>query len=174
MTELAMTDDRKGPLEQLRDGFAEGLAGHDRETGEMERRMPRGGEGEQRLKRRRRQFWMLVAAGIGLGMAMGFVMGFMGGIHQYRPVSPLIIWPAVGVSLVLFVWYCAAYFRRIDELDLQDNLWAGMIGLYFYIVVLPLWFFLNDMGQLPQINHWVVWTATMIVTLATYGWRKWR
>jgi hypothetical protein len=102
------------------------------------------------------------------------VFGFMGDYGQDRAISPLLVWPALGLTIAVFAWYSAVYFRRIDELDLQDNLWASLIGLYVYLVALPAWYFLHDLGQLPPINHWIIYMATVAAATIAYCVRKFR
>lgn len=136
--------------------------------------MTKPGEGEKRLRTQRKKFWRLVGAGVGIGLVAGLVFGFMGGYAQDRAISPLLVWPALGLTIAVFVWYSAVYFRRIDELDLRDNLWASLIGLYVYLVALPAWYFLHDLNQLPPINHWAIYLTTFAAATIAYCVRKFR
>lgn len=141
-----------------------------------------GGErrpGERRLGERRRKFWKLVAwgllLGLGIGMAMSIVVGFS---HAHEQAGGEWIgwamWPVLLLSAWAFIRYTVAYFRRIDELDLLDNLWSSLIGLYAVLAGYPIWQVLHQVRQLPEPNAHGMWLIAMASTVAAYGWRKLR
>lgn len=132
--------------------------------------------GEARLKAKRNAFLRY----FGLAMLAGFIGGMMSGVAAAMvedgslPRSVLIaIWT---VTVGLFVWFCRDYFRRIDELDLLDNLWASTIGLYGYVVVFGTWYLFHDVGIAPAPDQIVIMLATLAIATAAYlarkaGWR---
>jgi hypothetical protein len=132
--------------------------------------------GEARLKAKRNAFLRY----FGLIMVAGFVAGMMSGVAAAMvedgslPKGVLIaLWT---VTVGLFVWFCRDYFRRIDELDLLDNLWASTIGLYGYVVVFGTWYLFHQVGIAPEIDQIAVMLATLAITTAAYlarklGWR---
>ena len=132
--------------------------------------------GETRLKAKRNAFFRYFA----LAVLAGFVAGMMSGVAAalvedgILPTSVLIaLWAA---TVALFVWFCRDYFRRIDELDLLDNLWASTIGLYGYVVVFGTWYLFHQVGIAPEIDQIAVMLATLAITTAAYiarklGWR---
>ena len=132
--------------------------------------------GEARLKAKRNAFFRY----FGLALLAGFIVGMISGVaaamveYGSLPKSVLIgLWTG---SMVLFVWFCRDYFRRIDELDLMDNLWASTIGLYGYVMVFGTWYLFHEIGMAPPIDQIAVMLATLAITTAAYiarklGWR---
>ena len=132
--------------------------------------------GEARLKARRNAFLRY----FGLIMVAGFIAGMMSGVaaalveEGILPTSVLIaLW---SVTVALFACFCRDYFRRVDELDLLDNLWASTIGLYGYLVVFGTWYLFNQVGIAPEPDQVAVMLATLAITTLAYlarklGWR---
>lgn len=132
--------------------------------------------GEARLKAKRSAFFRYFA----LTLIAGFIAGMFSGVAAAMvedgalPIGVLIaLW---GVSMVGFVWFCRDYFRRIDELDLLDNLWSSTIGLYTYLAVFGTWYLFSSVGLATEPDQIVVMFTTLAVTLAAYiarklGWR---
>lgn len=127
--------------------------------------------GEQKEARRRRNFWLMMAAFTGAG----FITGMLSGIFDAE--SSLQAKPAwaiafVGIALAAFVGLSVVFFRRVDELELADNLWGGLFGLYFYMAAQPTWYVLNRVDLVGPIEHWPLYFATCLVTFAVYLGRK--
>lgn len=78
----------------------------------------------------------------------------------------------LAVATVGFIWFCREYFRRVDELDLQDNLWSSLIGFYAFSVALPVWAVLHELHQLPAPDAWMLWGLSAVAATLAYGWRK--
>lgn len=132
--------------------------------------------GEARLKAKRNAFLRY----FGLAMLAGFIGGMMSGVAAAMvedgslPKGVLIaLWT---ITVGLFVWFCRDYFRRVDELDLLDNLWASTIGLYGYVVVFGTWYLFHQVGIAPEIDQIAVMLATLAIATVAYiarklGWR---
>ena len=132
--------------------------------------------GEARLKAKRNAFFRY----FGLALLAGFVAGMLSGVAAalvedgILPRGVLIaLW---GATVGLFVWFCRDYFRRIDELDLMDNLWTSTIGLYGYVMVFGTWYLFHEIGMAPPIDQIAVMLATLAITTVAYiarklGWR---
>ncbi len=128
--------------------------------------------GEARLKARTRKFWSFCALGFGVALAVGFVTGSAGSLYEAGTLPGWLIYTLWGVALAGFGWFTWEYFRRVDELDLMDNLWAGIIGFYFYMVAFPSWLMFHDIGLVREPDQVVIYLATVFVMFAAYGLRK--
>jgi hypothetical protein len=113
---------------------------------------------------------MIVALGI------GFVSGYTVDLVATGTLPPFTVYAFLALGLAGFCWFSYDYFRRVDELDLADNLWASLFGLYFYICALPCWTFLYDAQLAPEPNNWAIYIATFAFTFIVYSIRKlgWR
>ncbi len=128
--------------------------------------------GEARLKARSRRFWSFCALGFGVAVVIGVVTGTAGALYQAGSLPGWLIYAFWGLTLAAFGWFTWEYFRRVDELDLMDNLWAGIIGFYFYFVAAPSWWLFHDIGLVRAPDQIAIYVATVFVMFATYGLRK--
>lgn len=132
--------------------------------------------GEARLKASRAAFIRYFAFSLIAGLVAGMLSGVAGAFVEEGLLPPVVlvaVW--IGV-VVLFAWFCRDYFRRVDELDLLDNLWASMIGLYTYMVSLGSWHLFYDVGLLPAPDQYLIAAITLSATALAYlarkaGWR---
>ena len=132
--------------------------------------------GEQRLERRRAALWRFSLIGMAVAAVLGFAGSFGMALVEKGSLPASVVYLTTGVVLAFFLWFTVAYIRRVDELDLLDNLWAGLIGLYFYLVAFPIWNTLASFELSPPVDHWVIYFGTAIVMFLGYGARKlhWR
>ncbi|WP_394269521.1 hypothetical protein [Qipengyuania sp.] len=128
--------------------------------------------GEARLRQKRRRFIGWVAA-MGAGFAiLGFATGYSQAAAEGGRLPGWIIIPLIAAAVIGLVLFSASYFRRIDEVDLQDNLWSSLIGLYYYLAAFPAWHLLHMAGYVAEPSHWVLWGSTALVATAAYVARK--
>lgn len=128
--------------------------------------------GEVRHKRRRRRFYRYVALAFLASLFGGMVSGSMTRFYE-NGLIPLSIPLLAGAILVVgMLWFTRDYFRRVDELDLMDNLWAHLIGLYGGIIVFAVWYFLAGLGVTRGPSALAVVAAMLFITFAAYGVRK--
>lgn len=132
--------------------------------------------GEQRLAAKRNRFWRYVAIAFMLSALAGFFSGWLVISYQDGTVPlavPLIV---IGIGMAALVWFTRDYFRRVDELDLMDNLWSHLIGLYGTLIFYGAWYFLHDLGITTEPTALGVIIALIFITFAAYGLRKlgWR
>jgi len=132
--------------------------------------------GEQRLRSRHRKFYIYVGIAMLIGFAAGIGSGMVGAMVERDILPTWLLWIVWGVVTVAFAWFTRDYFRRIDELDLLDNLWASTIGIYVYVVVFGTWYFFSDLGVMGPMNHFWIFSITMVSVLVAYVARKlgWR
>lgn len=129
------------------------------------------GIGEQKEKRRRSRFWMM----LGLFAVGGFIAGILSGLVtpdegvRINPAFTLVFLAIMIVGFLGLSWY---FFRSVDELELADNLWAGLFGIYFYIAVQPSWWLLHRADLAPPIDPWPIYFATCFLSFAVYLARK--
>ncbi|WP_114519915.1 hypothetical protein [Altererythrobacter sp. ZODW24] len=128
--------------------------------------------GEERLKTRKRAFWKYAAIGTAAAFGAGIATGTVQGMIGESTIPAWTIFPAVGAVLAGLAWFSKAYLKTIDELDLADNLWASLIGLYFYLSALPVWTAIHEAGFVPEPDHWMIWGGTLVFTTAVYCARK--
>ena len=125
--------------------------------------------GELRLKQRRRTFIRFALLGMAAALGAGFALGWTLGADMMQPWLAILGMIALAA---LFAWFTVEYFRRIDELDLLDNLWASTVGAYFYALALPAWYLAHEAGAAPPIDHWLIYGATFTAVLIAYIARK--
>ncbi len=129
--------------------------------------------GEERFKKRRIGIGKLIAIGCLIGLGLGLLTGIIGASVEEGVLPAWLLIPMSAALVIGVAWYSVIYFKRIDELDLADNLWAGTIALYGYVCMLPLWNMLHTFGVLGPPNHWGIYTTTIAIMLIAYFGRKW-
>lgn len=130
--------------------------------------------GEARLAAKRRSFWRYFAAAT---LLAGLGGGLLGSGVALRELAGLSAWAiaAVGAaSIVIWVWFSRNYLRGIDEIDLQDNLWASLVALYFFVAAAPFWLLLHEVALAPAPQLMALWWATLAVAVLAYFYRKYR
>ncbi|MEM7664540.1 MAG: hypothetical protein AAF250_01665 [Pseudomonadota bacterium] len=128
--------------------------------------------GEERLKTRRRSFWRYLVLAIVGFMIAGLVSGLSSSLFVVGvfPIwIPLVVGVLVLVAMIYFTW---DYFRRVDELDLLDNLWAHLVGSYTAAFVFMGWYFLGELGLSGYPTAFGVICALLAGTFIAYGVRK--
>ena len=128
--------------------------------------------GEQRLKAGRRRFFRYFTIALVLSALAGLLSGTLSSFYE-KDIVPVWV-PIVVCGLVALgvAWGTYDYFKRVDELDLMDNLWAHTIGLYGGIIAFGVWFFLADLGLAETPSALGIVVISLIVTFAAYGVRK--
>lgn len=126
--------------------------------------------GEERLRQRRRRYWLIIGS---LALA-GFIPGLLAGYTQGEAeLGAGAVWPA-WIAILLSVIYVAAVIaggyamhRQMDELELRNRHKAATAAGCMLMIVYPVWFFLW-MGDLaPEPIHWVLF-ALFYLTLIGY------
>jgi hypothetical protein len=137
------------------------------------------GEGERLEAERRKKFWRLIILLGAMGGAAGFVFGFIQG-HADATGEPLsdparaiaaVALIGSGIAAIYFSW---RFFATVDEVEVNDNLWASLIGFYVYAFAFPAWWALDWLGLAPEPDDWIIYGAAMLSAAAAYGIRKWR
>ena len=134
--------------------------------------------GAAKYRAKQRRFWMIYAvAALGFGIlggVMGFPVGYAEGIgapvQDFVP-APL-AWALVAILLIGFLAFSYFYFTRVDEVEVQHNLWANSIGLYFYFSIYGAWLALYLLGAVPAVDGLIVFGATWAVIIFAYTVRR--
>ncbi|MEP3051333.1 MAG: hypothetical protein ABJP48_09540 [Erythrobacter sp.] len=133
---------------------------------------PSPASGEEMLKSKRRSFWRYIALSMVLAMFAGLIGGVLNQLYLHGDVPLFIPLAAIAVVAIGFLWFSFDYFRRVDELDLQDNLWSHMVGFYGGLAFFGVWFFCADLGLADQPTALPVLAVMLVVTFITYLLRK--
>lgn len=128
--------------------------------------------GEARLKSRRNRFLRFCGLGFVIALATGFFTGFASDLYSDGTLPGWTLFVAWAVAVAGFIWFSWEYFRRVDELDLLDNLWCSLVAFYVYMIALPSWWLFHDLGLAPEIDHSVIYFATFGAAGVAYGLRK--
>lgn len=128
--------------------------------------------GEARLKARRRKYWTYFAIAMLASVMGGLVSGFSTKLYE-NGIIP--VWMPIVAIVAVFsalAWACWDYFKRIDEIDLMDNLWAHTIGFYVGIIAFGVWFLIADLGVVPSPPGIAIAAIMLVATGIAYGLRK--
>ena len=132
--------------------------------------------GEGLLKERQKRFWRFTLGGAFVAALVGIATGSLFDWFAAGAISPVWLIVILAAMVAVFVWFTIEYFRRVDELDWMDNLWAGHIGLYAYFIVTFCWYFLAEGGLVGQPQVLPILVAVSAAMFIAYGLRKlgWR
>ena len=130
------------------------------------------GEGERLEAQRRKRFWTILGALFVLGGAAGLARGFLdareGGSAGYMTAGTI----GVVILVVGAAYGSWKFFQNVDEVEIADNLWGSLIGLYVYALLFPAWWALNLLAQAPEPDDWMIFGASMLSAVAVYLYRK--
>lgn len=133
------------------------------------------GEARDRANTRRR---ILLFSGLALaGGAVGFTFAMFESKNEVAlggSIPPVVAVALAIVTFVAMVWGTIAYKRRIDEVVLRDNIYAGAWGAFVLMVGYPVWFLLWKGNLLPEPSHMAMYGVLYVVTCAVYLYRKYR
>lgn len=118
--------------------------------------------GEERLRSRRNKLILFVTIGCAAAMLLGFSTGYVGALYEDGTISGGVVVGLWAMGVLGFVWFNFAYFRRIDELDRQDNFIAAVVSFCFYVIAYPSYHMFRELGLIGEIS----WQTLYIVTLA--------
>jgi len=130
------------------------------------------GSGEARLKARRNKFWTFVLAASVVAAIAGFASGFLIALIEDGSVPRFAAIPILVIAASGFVWFSYRYYKKVDELDLADNLWANTFGIYFFIITPAGWQILNHAGLTGPPDLWTIWIGGILFAGIAYGIRK--
>ncbi|MEI7571863.1 MAG: hypothetical protein WCJ52_01930 [Phenylobacterium sp.] len=122
--------------------------------------------GEARLRQRSRRIRNVWIAALSVGFLGGMAFALADG--GALPLSPAIFWTLLalvaGGVVAVNVWFI----RRVDELEVMDNLWASFVGVIAHILIGAGWVAVAARGYAPAPDVLAVLMATLVVTLLAY------
>ncbi len=132
--------------------------------------------GEARLKARRLRFARYVGLAMLAGFAGGIATGQIGALVVSGAVSVSVLVALWAALLIAALWFTRDYFRRIDELDVLDNLWSSTIALYAFFAAAASWYVFHDLGIAAPPRFEVLAIFTFAMQIIAYAARKlgWR
>jgi len=134
---------------------------------------PQVPSGEARLRQRSRRIRNLWIAALGAGFLAG--LGFGAADGTFGPdLPPVVFWVGMALVTLLVVAINAWFLRGVDEVEVQDNLWAAYAGLNAHILIGAGWYAAAARGLAPAPDVLAVLLATLIVTLIAYAGLKLR
>jgi hypothetical protein len=106
--------------------------------------------GEARSRRRRQIFVAIFAFSLLLGLAVGVGMGMAegGDLTLTRETS----WGLAAAAALLIAGFSVWFYRWVDEVEVQDNLWANTVGLHAGLAAGVPWAFLAHLGHAPDLD----------------------
>lgn len=132
---------------------------------------PETGERRLRTQEFRRATPMAVLIALGAAAGAGLALAEKG---RLASLPPALLWIAVGLlaagsALTLVLWL-----RRVDEVEIADQLWSSFVALQAFFIGAVCWEVLATAGAAPPVNRYTIYFATAGVSLAAYLWRRLR
>ncbi len=110
--------------------------------------------------------------------ALLFVLGLVAGIglvlaeENWLPrLPPAIAWAGAGLMAAAVVALTAIWIRRVDEVEISDQLWSSFMGLQAFTLTATCWELLAAAGAAPPVHRYGIYLATFTATCAAYFWR---
>jgi hypothetical protein len=136
------------------------------------------GEGERLFAAKRRRFWGWIVGLMLAGAVAGLISGALTsdehkGVEALTSLPQVAKFGIVAVLIAVFALGCWHFVREVDELEIADNLWSSTAGYYAYATLLPAWWLLWKLEAVGEPDHWAIFLAAALASLAVYFGRKW-
>ena len=128
--------------------------------------------GEARMKLRRSRLYRYLGLVFLGSLIAGMAGGAMANLYEDGAIPLWLPVLACAIVAIGMAWFMRDYFRRVDELDVMDNLWAHLIGFYGGAIVFGVWYFLADLGLVGGPSALALFALMMSISAAAYGLRK--
>ena len=123
--------------------------------------------GEARLRQRSRRIRNIWITTLGTGLLFGVAVG-VADKRLGAELPPLAFWAMMAALVVMTVVINVWYLQCVDEVEVQDNLWAAYAGLSAHVLIAAGWHSAAARGLAPTPDVLAVALATVIVTLIAY------
>jgi FtsH-binding integral membrane protein len=123
-------------------------------------------------RRHRRQYWLIMGGGLLVSLVIGWAMGASTGPEGTIPAGLAILFvAALALLLGAGTWI---YFRKVDELEWANNLFASFWGFNAFILAFPAWLILWKGRLVPEPDMFTIYIGAALVALAAYLWKRYR
>ena len=129
--------------------------------------------GEARLRQRSRRIRNIWITTLGAGLLFGVAVG-VADKRFGAELPPLAFWAMMAALVVMTVVINVWYLQGVDEVEVQDNLWAAFAGLNAHTLIGVGWYSAAARGLAPTPDVLAVLLATFIITLLAYAGLKLR
>ena len=133
--------------------------------------------GLTRYKDNQRRYGRILGGLMIGGGLTGGVVGLMLAVNDFNATGARMQILAV-VAVIAFIVTVSVgswkYFTTVDELEVDANKWAGLVGINFYAMLWICWWALGMVELTPAPNGNAVFLLTMAVALITFLWRRFR
>ena len=113
--------------------------------------------------------------------ALLFVLGLVAGIglvlarENWLPrLPPALAWVGAALLAAAVVGLNAIWIRRVDEVEISDQLWSSFVGLQVFTLTATCWELLAGTGAAPPVHRYGLYLATFTAATAAYFWRRLR
>ena len=113
--------------------------------------------------------------------ALLFVLGLVAGIglvlarENWLPrLPPALAWVGAALLAAAVVGLNAIWIRRVDEVEISDQLWSSFVGLQVFTLTATCWELLAATGAAPPVHRYGLYLATFTAATAAYFWRRLR
>jgi drug/metabolite transporter (DMT)-like permease len=108
-----------------------------------------------------------------LGLVAGIVLALSE--ENWLPrLPPALAWVGATLLAAAVAGLNAIWIRRVDEVEISDQLWSSFVGLQAFILTATCWELLAATGAAPPVHRYGLYLATFTATCAAYFWRRLR
>ena len=134
---------------------------------------PQVPSGEARLRQRSRRIRNLWIIGCGVAFLAG--LGFGAADRTLgADLPPVVFWAGMALVTLLLLATNIWFLRGVDEMEVQDNLWAAYAGMSAHVLIAVGWPSAAARGLAPAPDVLAVLMATIFVSLIAYAGLKLR
>ncbi len=132
---------------------------------------PASGERKLRAQEVRRATPQVLLVVLGLVAGIGLALSEENWLPQ---LPPTLAWLGAALLAAAVVGLNAIWIRRVDEVEISDQLWSSFVGLQAFILTATCWELLAATGAAPPVHRYGLYLATFSATCAAYFWRRLR
>lgn len=135
------------------------------------------GEGEIKLRDKRRRLYVVLGALMAVGFVTGFGLAFAEEEGSDWLSGRIPAWVALllaGVWLASMIVGKIWFFRNVDELEVRINVWAMAASGSAVLIGYPVWWLLWRGGMVEEPSAHIMFGALYAVAILAYLWKKYR